>query len=548
MKEKIFLICIIVLAAVLRFYTLGSNPLSLDWDEASQGYNAYSLLKTGRDEYGNFLPLAIRSFDDYKPPLYTYITVPSVAVFGLTPFAVRLPAAIIGTLCVPVVYFLTKELVEKKEGKKKSWHPIALLASCFLAISPWHLQFSRAAFEGNLGVFFFALGVLLFLKGLKEKWWFLFASIAFIFAMYSYHSFRVVVPFFFIIGAIFYWKEVWKEKIIISFSFLLFIIGIFPILLGFFQGTSANARLSMVTIFSDQATINKSIQGITQAEMHHDTLGMLLANRRIIWTEAIVQGYFSHFSPWFLFTQGDSGAQHQAIGMGMLYLWDAPFLIIGLIALVFTKKKETWILLLLLLIAPIPASITTGTPHAVRDIGTLPYIQIIIAFGFWWSLFFVKEKMHRGIYYSFITIVCTLLAVNIVYYLHQYYIVTPKINARYWEYGYQQVFAYTQKHEDRYQHILVTYYYDQPYIYYLFFNKINPVWYQKYWQTTERKSAIRMYRKIGKYEFLPISWATMQGRKNTLIIAAPQEVPKNIKTLQKVYLPDHSVAFDIIGL
>src|SRR5437773_2571614 len=111
LQNKLFILLgIILLAILLRFYQLGNNPPSIDWDEASTGYNAYSILKTGKDEYGNFLPLSFRSFDDYKPPVYIYLTVPSVAVFGLTEFAVRLPAAIIGVLAVLVIYFLCLEI------------------------------------------------------------------------------------------------------------------------------------------------------------------------------------------------------------------------------------------------------------------------------------------------------------------------------------------------------------------------------------------------------------------------------------------------------
>src|SRR3989338_344065 len=92
-KFNWILIPVILLAAVLRFYQLGQNPPSLDWDETAHGYNAYSILKTGRDEYGYKFPLYFRSFDDYKPPIYTYLVVPAVAIFGLNDFAVRFPSA-----------------------------------------------------------------------------------------------------------------------------------------------------------------------------------------------------------------------------------------------------------------------------------------------------------------------------------------------------------------------------------------------------------------------------------------------------------------------
>src|SRR5258706_212435 len=130
--------CIIILAIVLRFFQLGTNPPSLDWDEASIGYNAYSILKTGADEYGNILPLSFRSFDDYKPPVYIYLAVPSVSLFGLNEFAVRLPAAVIGVIAVIAVYFFANELLKDNgsaQNKSSNYaETIALLSSFFLAI------------------------------------------------------------------------------------------------------------------------------------------------------------------------------------------------------------------------------------------------------------------------------------------------------------------------------------------------------------------------------------------------------------------------------
>ena len=145
--KKVFLIAIILVASVLRLYKLGSVPPSLYWDEASLGYNAYSILTTAHDEHGKFLPLTnFGTFGDYKPPGYIYATVPSIAIFGLSDFAIRFPSAFFGVLTVLLTYFLTKKFFESEV--------VAQVATLFLAISPWHLQFSRGAFEANLGLFF----------------------------------------------------------------------------------------------------------------------------------------------------------------------------------------------------------------------------------------------------------------------------------------------------------------------------------------------------------------------------------------------------------
>ena len=164
MKKTFWILLVIIaITAGLRLYKLGDVPVSPDWDETALGYNAYSILKTGRDEYGTFLPLTIRSFDDYKPPLYVYLTVPSVALFGLSVWSTRLPSALMGILAVLGTYFLVKQLLKDKDNN------IALLSSFLLAISPWHIQFSRVAFESNTGVTMNIWAAAAFLAGLKKR-------------------------------------------------------------------------------------------------------------------------------------------------------------------------------------------------------------------------------------------------------------------------------------------------------------------------------------------------------------------------------------------
>src|SRR3989344_3658266 len=113
-KTSVYLAVIFLTAALLRVPLLGELPPGLTIDEAGQGYSAYSILKTGRDEWGDFLPLNPRGFGDYKPPLFMYMIVPSVAVFGLNGFALRLPSALAGILTVWVIYFLVRDLFSHK--------------------------------------------------------------------------------------------------------------------------------------------------------------------------------------------------------------------------------------------------------------------------------------------------------------------------------------------------------------------------------------------------------------------------------------------------
>src|SRR4030042_170835 len=72
--DKYLIILIILIAAFLRLWNLGSNPPHLSPDEAALGYNAYSIFKTGKDEYGMLLPVIFKSFGDFKPGFYIYFS------------------------------------------------------------------------------------------------------------------------------------------------------------------------------------------------------------------------------------------------------------------------------------------------------------------------------------------------------------------------------------------------------------------------------------------------------------------------------------------
>lgn len=545
-KPLFILFFIFVIASILRFYQLGTNPPSLDWDEASLGYNAYSILKTGADEYGNKFPISIRSFDDYKPAAYVYLDVPFVAIFGLNEFAVRLPAAIIGILAVIVTYFLVKEILTKWDIRQKEI--IALCSSFFLAISPWHLQFSRAGFEGNVGLFFFITGVLFFLKALKNNKFLILSAIFLAVSLYSYHSFRLVTPLFVISGLLLFWKDLITKKIsLFIFIAILFILAL-PVYKSLISSNGTGARLSMVTIFNDSKdTLGSSIKEIEYDNLRNDKLGTLFHNRRFIYGIAAFKGYFDHFNLDFLFLHGDGGRQHHGVNMGMLYLWDLPFILIGIYVLLNKRDKRILLLFAMFLIAPFPSAISTGTPHPVRAISMIPAFQIFSAVG----LFIVFQslfKNRRSIKTNIIMIgIFSALILNVVYYFHQYYVHTPIEYGDFWQYGNKQVFHEASIIENKYSKIIMTYKYDQPYIYYLFYNKIDPKWYQKNWDYNGNGKVDRMRRIIGKYEFRNIDWSKDKNLKNTLFIAAPDEIPVEQNLINEIKFLDGSTAYKIVG-
>lgn len=534
-----FTFCFIILLSVfLRFYQLDSNPPSLNWDEVSLGYNAYSILKTGADEYGTKLPLSIRSFGDYKPPLYTYLAVLPIKLFGLNEFSVRFPAAVIGALSVIAIYFLVREILQKWDRKYQKF--IAVVSAFFLAISPWHLQFSRGAFEGNVGMFFLILSLFLFFKAFQNKYFYILFAFSFVLSVYSYHSFRLINPILLIVLFILFYKKLIRQRILVLISIVIIFLFSLPIYANFISSSGTDARLSMVTIFSEPTIQMESAKRVENAKRQHDLVGEIINNRRIFFLLAIIKGYFDHLNFDFLFVHGDGGVQHHAYNMGMLYLWDLPFIMLG--ALFLFKKIDRRILLLFILffLAPFPASITTGTPHPVRAIAMIPAFQIFSAVGFIFVLLFL-QRYKFAIVANSIIIVALLL--NLTYYLKSYYIDTPIKYGYFWQYGNKEAIEYARQHEDEYKKIVMTYKIDQPYIYYLFYNKIDPFWYQNNW--AEKGNIGRFERKIGKYEFRYIDFNKDSKEKDTLLIGVPEEIPLDTRIIKEIRYLDGSVAYRI---
>src|SRR3989338_2494683 len=134
-------------------------PPHLTYDEAALGYSAYSILKTGRDEYGQLLPVIFKSFGDFKPGLYVYLTAQSVAIFGLTEFAVRFPSALAGIFSVWLIYLIVKKIFDEK---------LALISAFIASVTPWLIYFSRGAWEVNVSLTLTLAGIYFFLKSLQS--------------------------------------------------------------------------------------------------------------------------------------------------------------------------------------------------------------------------------------------------------------------------------------------------------------------------------------------------------------------------------------------
>ena len=532
-KELLIIGFLFILALSLRVYQLGIIPPSPDWDEAALGYNAYSILKTGRDEYGKFLPIVFRSFDDYKPPVYIYLTVPAVAVFGLNTFAVRFPSVVLGTLTVVITYLLVKRLFKNNK--------LAFLSALLLAISPWHLQFSRVAFETNAALFFNIAAVWLFLEGLtKPKLWIL-SAISFALAPYTYHSARVFTPLL-ILGLVFFFRKdmLEKKKWAIAFTLLLLVIMI-PLGL-ILLSPEARLRLKGVSALADQTgVLRRDITKIEDDQKAGLPFVNLIHNRRLTYALVVVDGYLRHFDLKWLFFDGDI-PRHHAPGLGILYLWELPFLFLGICQIAFKEKEARKIVFWWFLVAPIAAAPTTELPHAVRTLTFLPTFQIIVAYGILATIktIFSWPATKKIIFIPYLAFILF----NMIYYFHQYYVHLPIETSQYWQYGYQEAVGEVEKIYDRYDRIIVSTNLEQPNMFFLFYLKYDPKKYLKEGGTASDGFAEHR-NKFAKFEFRPFDLKKEKMDSKTLFVGTPDELPGS--AMKTIYYLDGTEAIKIVS-
>lgn len=517
MKKKtlILLFLITFLGGLLRFRDITINPPNINTDEAAIGYNAYSLLKTGRDEYGQPWPVTFRSFDDYKPPLYFYLTVPSVAIFGLNEFAVRFPSAFLGTLAIITVYFLSRKLFKSSS--------VGIVASFLLAISPWHIQFTRTAYETGSNAFFTSLGLLLFLKGLEKKWYFLLAGLVFGLQTHLYQASKIFTPLLLFCLFLIYLPQLKPKIQQLSLFVLPFLLVFLPVI--FLATTTAGVlRFQGTSIFQDPKAHDRQLAQVTTDWLRNDNKSVLLFHPEpLTYFQDILIGYLSHFRPDFLLSSRESSKVTYVPGVGLMHLWEFPFLLAGFYYLFRRQNKvATALLVSWFLISPIPASVTTGLPNSTRTAIFLPGIQIVTAYG----LVALFPKLWRPFQLGILAFALYLFA----FYLHMLFIHAPISASGAWYSGYKEIVLDSVAVSHKYNKVIVSTLLDQPQIFYLFYLRYDPATYLARGGTVGGGFGQQGNRLADKYFFHYIDWYKLKDESGNLLIAVPKEVPSEAKS------------------
>lgn len=469
--QLIIITSIIILAAVLRFYRLESNPPGLYWDEAVFGYDAYSILKTGQDHHGNFLPLFFESFGDWKLPVYHYLLVPSIAIFGLNEFAVRFPSALLGTLTIIAFWLLVKKLTENSV--------LSLFCTLFLAISPWHIQFSRGGFESTAGLFFVVSGSYLFLLGLgkNQRLILTFAFLLLTFSMYSYHAYRIFTPLLVLTILVIYYKKVKSSPAKLIPAVVLWLVLAIPLILFTFSPQGRARAISQTAFKSNEVEIVR-IGYDQKSKKPLRFLSKYLYQKPAYYSYQAVKSYVDHFSPVFLFTKGDQIGRHSQVDMGQLYLFEALFIVIAFFVLKIIPNDARKLTLVFLLLAPIPATIVLPTPHAYRTLAMSIPLAFLSGLGAYYLVtrFFVEADSTQNDRWGMLIKIGLFAFVLYFFisYLHLLFVHYPAKFGRDWQEGYSKLVAKIQEFEGDFEKVYVTDIDQVPYIYLLFYQKYDP--------------------------------------------------------------------------
>ena len=539
-SSGMWVVAIVLIATFLRFYQLGINPPSLTWDEVSWGYNAYALGIDGKDEFGRFLPIDyLESFGDFKPPVYAYLTIIPVKLFGLTAFATRFASAFFGVLTVLLTYFLIRELFLSREAqppsKYKYAESVSLFSAMLLAISPWHIMLSRAAFEANVATFFVVAGVYFFVSSINKKRWFIILSaVSFALSIHTFNTARIVSPLLVAFLAVGFRNELWrmkKEVLIAGIAGIIIVAPAIPFLLS----PQAKLRYNEVNIFSDIGIIERSNQ-----EIINDGGGIIskaLHNRRFYYGIEVIRHYFDNLSFDFLFISGDNNPKFATGDVGQMYLWELPFFITGAFFLFRKRKGYWWVVPIWLMIGLIPASLARETPHALRTETALPTFQIITAIGIFMAFQWIntKNKLFNLpiIYISFF--IWTALFINVLYFIHGYMMHYPRETSKEWQYGYKEAIAYVSTAEENYDEIRSGGLLGRPYIYFLFYLQTDPEFFRQTASVERDVFGFVDVNGFGKYRFGEGEINEVPDTGNVLVLERPDRIPKNNTRILKEF-------------
>jgi len=526
MFKKYFLLLLIFLLAIfLRFWQLENIPSGAHSDEIDTGYSAYSILKTGFDPQGKFNLFALSDTvgGGTHPPVYTYLLIPLVKIFGLNIFVERLPSAILGSFTVLIVFFIVNKL----------FNSIALsnIATFLFAVNAWAIHISRQGLLEAESLFFVLLGVALFLYSDKNKCFLIFSAIFFGISLYAYDAPKIFLPPFLLLLFYFYRKILSKiKKFLLTFVLIFGLFYASILYFTFMWGGIADYNRS--SVFNSVALTVDSERSQTSAPLW---LSSIFHNKITVSFKNFTTSYVNVFSLNWLFVNGSNNLQRAVGNHGQFYLFALPFFFIG-INLIFRKNVSLGLFLLgWMFIGALPGGLTTGN-YAYRSIHILPVPIIFSSFGIVWVWKLLSKKspiLNIGVKLLIILLMLTYISSYCFTYFFDY----PVYSSEYWSKQQNDAIKFASARKNAYKKIFIDG--GKPWaIGYAFFNKIDPLIYQKAYKEQEYYKGIEVIKindiYFGNFDLKDTKNPSDYFPKNSLVITNAVNFPK-VKELKSFH-------------
>lgn len=540
----ILLTIILAIGTILRFYKISQVPNGLEQDETSLGYNSYSILKTGKDEYGKKFPVYFQAFGEYKLPGYIYGSVIPIKLFGLNEFGVRFLSAATGTLTILLIFLITQELWR---GEKRD--VCALAAALALALAPWHIHFSRGAFEVVPALFWLVLGLWTYLAALNtKKGWLLFISvIAFFASVYTYNISRLLVfllvPTLLAIyhtefGAL---RRHWKLG---SLGLFLLLASVFAVGLIKSPGTSATKG---TLIFSSNAVQAPLLEFRSIINLKSPLIAKVFFNRVGLTLWQYLVNLTNYLSVEFFFTQGSTHGNHGIGTIGQFFIFELPLLIWGVIE-TWKNQKAAKVLGILTLLTVMIAALTREAPQATRSFNLLLPLSLLIGAGTITAINWLKSQA-RLTQYATGVLVFILVGYSLAHYFASYFWRFPVVYAKNWNSEDKAVSQFVAKQTD-YQRIVFDTRTEFPYTSLLFYTQTDPTSFIKSSvRATPDTEGFSPVKQFGRYAFRSLDWDKEAKDKSvtTLYVTSEKFLPadpnlkKQLQIVATFNYPDEPV-------
>lgn len=417
LKTHLFLIALIIVAAMPRILWLNLTPPSMVGDELNYVLNAKSIFTSYQNipwTASSLFSWGEKEFDVVISEIPSLIISLWIGPNPLSQFNARLPNAVMATLSVVFVYLIARNLFNGT---------IAKIAGLFMAASPWNIHLGRTALELSPAVFFFLFGIYLLLKFRSYK--IFFSLPIFICGFLSYLGAKLLfLPVITII-------LVYKLKVIKNEpkkAYLIFFIISFLVVLVYFLTLNyhpAGSRKSELLIFNPSWS-NSLVDGERQQSIPNPALH-IFSNKATVTLRRIADTYISSFSTTSLFSKGETVSVYSTWEYGQFHYIDLILIIIGFLALYNYYRKSFYLIVLLIAVSPVVSAIDkVEQTYAVRAFPMFPLLIIVSAAGFW----FIKEKVKFGRSLSIIIGIVYLLST--LFFLHLYYFRFPIYSAERW--------------------------------------------------------------------------------------------------------------------